>query len=125
MGWDAFGLPAENAAIQRGIHPREWTQHEYRVVQAGVQRFGFSYDWRREISTCEPEYYHWNQWFFLRMLEKGIAYRKRSRVNWCPKCATVLANEQVVERLLLAARRYAGRSQRNRAMVPAHHAICR
>ena len=98
MGWDAFGLPAENAAIQRGIHPREWTLTEYRVVQARhASRFGFSYDWRREISTCEPEYYRWNQWFFLRMLEQGIAYRKRSRVNWCPKCATVLANEQVVD----------------------------
>ena len=97
MGWDAFGLPAENAAIQRGIHPREWTNTNIESFKRVCQRFGFSYDWRREISTCEPEYYHWNQWFFLRMLEKGIAYRKRSRVNWCPKCATVLANEQVVD----------------------------
>jgi leucyl-tRNA synthetase len=96
MGWDAFGLPAENAAIQRGIHPREWTLTNIASFKRVMHRFGFSYDWRREISTCEPEYYHWNQWFFLRMLEKGIAYRKRSRVNWCPKCATVLANEQVV-----------------------------
>ena len=96
MGWDAFGLPAENAAIQRGIHPREWTLSNIASFKRVLQRFGFSYDWRREISTCEPEYYHWNQWLFLRMLEKGIAYRKRSRVNWCPKCATVLANEQVV-----------------------------
>jgi len=97
MGWDAFGLPAENAAIQRGIHPREWTNTNIASFKRVMRRFGFSYDWRREISTCEPEYYHWNQWFFLRMLEKGIAYRKRSRVNWCPKCATVLANEQVVD----------------------------
>jgi leucyl-tRNA synthetase len=96
MGWDAFGLPAENAAIQRGIHPREWTRTNIASFKRVCQRFGFSYDWRREISTCEPEYYRWNQWFFLRMLERGIAYRKRSRVNWCPKCATVLANEQVV-----------------------------
>ena len=96
MGWDAFGLPAENAAIQRGIHPREWTLTNIASFKRVLQRFGFSYDWRREISTCEPEYYRWNQWLFLRMLEKGIAYRKRSRVNWCPKCATVLANEQVV-----------------------------
>jgi leucyl-tRNA synthetase len=96
MGWDAFGLPAENAAIQRGIHPREWTNSNVASFKRVMQRFGFSYDWRREISTCEPEYYHWNQWFFLRMLERGVAYRKRSRVNWCPKCATVLANEQVV-----------------------------
>jgi len=96
MGWDAFGLPAENAAIERGIHPREWTNTNIESFKRVLQRFGFSYDWRREISTCEPEYYRWNQWFFLRMLERGIAYRKRSRVNWCPKCATVLANEQVV-----------------------------
>jgi leucyl-tRNA synthetase len=97
MGWDAFGLPAENAAIERGIHPREWTNTNIASFKRVMTRFGFSYDWRREISTCEPEYYHWNQWFFLRMLEKGIAYRKRSRVNWCPKCATVLANEQVID----------------------------
>jgi leucyl-tRNA synthetase len=97
MGWDAFGLPAENAAIQRGIHPREWTNTNIASFKRVLHKFGFSYDWRREISTCEPEYYRWNQWFFLRMLEQGIAYRKRSRVNWCPKCATVLANEQVVE----------------------------
>ena len=96
MGWDAFGLPAENAAIQRGIHPREWTNTNIASFKRVCHRFGFSYDWRREISTCEPEYYRWNQWFFLRMLERGIAYRKRSRVNWCPKCQTVLANEQVV-----------------------------
>ena len=96
MGWDAFGLPAENAAIQRGIHPREWTNTNIASFKRVCRRFGFSYDWRREISTCEPEYYRWNQWFFLRMLERGIAYRKRSRVNWCPKCQTVLANEQVV-----------------------------
>ena len=96
MGWDAFGLPAENAAIERGIHPREWTNANIESFKRVLHRFGFSYDWRREISTCEPEYYRWNQWFFLRMLERGIAYRKRSRVNWCPKCATVLANEQVV-----------------------------
>ncbi|MCU1340824.1 MAG: leucyl-tRNA synthetase [Candidatus Acidoferrum typicum] len=97
MGWDAFGLPAENAAIQRGIHPREWTNTNIESFKRVCRRFGFSYDWRREISTCEPEYYRWNQWFFLRMLERGIAYRKRSRVNWCPKCMTVLANEQVVD----------------------------
>jgi leucyl-tRNA synthetase len=97
MGWDAFGMPAENAAIQRGIHPREWTLTNIESFKRVCHRFGFSYDWRREISTCEPEYYKWNQWFFLRMLEKGIAYRKRSRVNWCTKCATVLANEQVID----------------------------
>ncbi|MFZ0635695.1 MAG: leucine--tRNA ligase [Candidatus Acidiferrales bacterium] len=96
MGWDAFGLPAENAAIDRGIHPREWTRQNVAEFKSVLKRFGFSYDWRREISTCEPEYYRWNQWFFLRMFERGLAYRKKSRVNWCPKCCTVLANEQVV-----------------------------
>src|SRR5215469_11248777 len=75
MGWDAFGLPAENAAIQRGIHPREWTESNIASFKRVMNRFGFSYDWRREISTCEPEYYRWHQWFFLRILERGIAYR--------------------------------------------------
>jgi leucyl-tRNA synthetase len=96
MGWDAFGLPAENAAIKNHTHPRIWTDKNIAEFQRALRRFGFSYDWRREISTCEPEYYKWNQWFFLRMLERGIAYKKKSRVNWCPKCCTVLANEQVV-----------------------------
>jgi leucyl-tRNA synthetase len=96
MGWDAFGLPAENAAIANKTHPRTWTNNNIAEFQRVLRRFGFSYDWQREISTCEPEYYRWNQWFFLRMLERGLAYRKKSRVNWCPKCCTVLANEQVV-----------------------------
>jgi leucyl-tRNA synthetase len=97
IGWDAFGLPAENAAIKRGTPPRDWTNANIAQMKAVCRRFGFSYDWRREISTCEPEYYRWNQWFFLRMLERGLAYRKRSLVNWCPKCQTVLANEQVID----------------------------
>jgi len=96
MGWDAFGLPAENAAIQNNTHPRIWTNNNIAEFQRVLRRFGFSYDWRREISTCDPKYYRWNQWFFLRMLERGLAYRKKSRVNWCPKCCTVLANEQVL-----------------------------
>jgi leucyl-tRNA synthetase len=96
MGWDAFGLPAENAAIKNNTHPRTWTNNNIAEFQRVLRRFGFSFDWRREISTCEPEYYRWNQWFFLRMLERGLAYRKKSRVNWCPKCCTVLANEQVI-----------------------------
>ena len=96
MGWDAFGLPAENAAIKNNTHPRTWTNNNIAEFRRVLRRFGFSYDWRREISTCEPEYYRWNQWFFLRMLERRLAYRKKSRVNWCPKCCTVLANEQVV-----------------------------
>jgi leucyl-tRNA synthetase len=96
MGWDAFGLPAENAAIQNKTHPRVWTNNNIAEFQRVLRRFGFSYDWRREISTCDPKYYRWNQWFFLRMLERGLAYRKKSRVNWCSKCCTVLANEQVI-----------------------------
>ena len=97
MGWDAFGLPAENAAIQRNIHPREWTLSNVAEFKKVCNRFGFSYDWRREIATCDPEYYKWNQWIFLRMLERDLAYKKKSRVNWCPKCQTVLANEQVID----------------------------
>ncbi|HKV03528.1 MAG TPA: leucine--tRNA ligase [Candidatus Acidoferrales bacterium] len=97
MGWDAFGLPAENAAIKNGTHPREWTNANVDEFRRVLKRFGFTYDWRREISTCDPEFYRWNQWFFLRMLEKGIAFRKKSKVNWCPECATVLANEQVID----------------------------
>ncbi len=97
MGWDAFGLPAENAAIANQRHPREWTLSNIAYMKEQHRRYGFSYDWGREISTCEPEYYRWNQWFFLRMLERGLAYRAKALVNWCPKCATVLANEQVVD----------------------------
>ncbi len=96
MGFDSFGLPAENAAIKHGANPRTWTNNNIEELKVACKRFGFSYDWRREISSCEPEYYRWNQWFFLRMLERGLAYRKLSRVNWCPRCGTVLANEQVV-----------------------------
>jgi leucyl-tRNA synthetase len=96
MGWDSFGLPAENAAIANNTAPREWTLGNIAKMKAQMQRLGFSYDWSREVTTCLPEYYRWNQWFFLKMYERGLAFRKKSRVNWCPKCATVLANEQVV-----------------------------
>src|SRR5207249_7546674 len=97
MGWDAFGLPAENAAILNKRHPRDWTRQNIANMKKTHRRFAFSYDWEREVSTCEPEYYRWNQWFFLKMLERGLAYRKKALVNWCPKCGTVLANEQVVD----------------------------
>ncbi|MBS1877560.1 MAG: leucine--tRNA ligase [Acidobacteria bacterium] len=97
MGWDAFGLPAENAAIKRGRHPREWTLDNIAEMKRQMKRMGFAYDWNREVSTCEPEYYRWNQWFFLKMFERGLAYRKEALLNWCPECNTVLANEQVVE----------------------------
>jgi leucyl-tRNA synthetase len=94
IGWDALGLPAENAAIKRGIHPEKWTRDNIAGMKRQLQRLGFSYPWNREIATCDPEYYRWNQWFFLRMLERGIAYRAKAPVNWCPSCQTVLANEQ-------------------------------
>src|SRR5579863_6586807 len=96
MGWDSFGLPAENAAIKNNTPPREWTQSNIANMKAQMKRLGFAYDWSREVTTCLPEYYRWNQWFFLKLYERGLAYRKKSKVNWCPKCATVLANEQVV-----------------------------
>jgi leucyl-tRNA synthetase len=95
MGWDAFGLPAENAAIEHRIHPAKWTADNIAEMKAQLRRMGFSYDWTREIASCDPDYYRWNQWMFLKMWERGLAYRKRSLVNWCGSCLTVLANEQV------------------------------
>ena len=97
FGWDAFGLPAENAAIKGGMHPETWTLENIAHMKGQLQRIGISYAWEREIATCLPDYYHWNQWLFLKMLERDLAYRKRSNVNWCPSCNTVLANEQVVD----------------------------
>jgi len=97
FGWDAFGLPAENAAIKHGTHPETWTLENIAHMKGQLQRLGISYAWEREVATCLPEYYHWNQWLFLKMLERDLAYRKRSSVNWCPSCQTVLANEQVVD----------------------------
>src|SRR5947199_954371 len=96
MGWDSFGLPAENAAISANVPPREWTLRNIANMKAQMKRLGFAYDWSREVTTCLPDYYKWNQWFFLKLYESGLAYRKKSKVNWCPECATVLANEQVV-----------------------------
>jgi leucyl-tRNA synthetase len=97
MGWDAFGLPAENAAIANKRDPYEWTKFNIENMKRQHRRMGFSYDWSREVTTCDPEYYRWNQWFFLKMLEHGLAYRKKALVNWCNECGTVLANEQVVD----------------------------
>ncbi|RMG02975.1 MAG: leucine--tRNA ligase, partial [Nitrospirae bacterium] len=96
MGWDAFGLPAENAAINHGVHPVKWTYENIDYMKRQLKRMGLSYDWKREFATCDPEYYKWNQWFFIKMFEMGLAYKKSSSVNWCPSCSTVLANEQVI-----------------------------
>ena len=97
MGWDAFGLPAENAALKNNTPPRQWTLANIAAMKVQMERLGLGYDWACEVTTCLPDYYRWNQWFFLRMYEKDLVYRKKSKVNWCPECATVLANEQVVD----------------------------
>ena len=97
MGWDSFGLPAENAAIQTGVHPREFTERQIVTMKAQLRRLGAVYDWTREIASHTPEYYKWDQWLFLQFFEQGLAYKKLAPVNWCPKDQTVLANEQVVD----------------------------
>ena len=97
MGWDAFGLPAENAAIQNAIHPDAWTRDNMDNMRRQLKGMGISYDWRREVATCQPDYYRWTQWIFLQLFKNGLAYKKLGYVNWCPDCATVLANEQVID----------------------------
>ncbi len=107
MGWDSFGLPAENAAIQNNTPPREWTLRNIANMKAQMNRLGFAYDWSREVTTCLPEYYRWNQWFFLKLFEKGLAYRKKSKVNWCPKCCDGAGQRAGGQWMLLAPRRHA------------------
>ena len=123
MGWDAFGLPAENAAIKNKTHPRTWTNNNIAEFQRVLRRFGFSYDWRREISTCEPEYYRWNQWFFLRMLEKGLAYRKEPG-ELVSEVLHSFGERAGGERILLAARRYVGGVARDCAVVSEDDGVC-
>src|SRR6056297_3356588 len=95
MGWDAFGLPAENAAIEHGVHPAEWTYKNIDEMRTQLQKLGFSLDWQREFATCDQDYYQWEQLFFLELWQRDMVYRKKAPVNWCPGCQTVLANEQV------------------------------
>ena len=97
MGWDSFGLPAENAAIKNKIHPAKWTDSNIKAMHEQLDSLGLSYDWDREVATSKPEYYKWTQWLFLQFYKNNLAYKKESSVNWCPSCQTVLANEQVVD----------------------------
>ena len=120
IGWDSFGLPAENAAIQRGTHPAEWTYANIETQATSFRRYGLSLDWSRRLHTSDPEYYRWTQWLFLRFRERGLAYRKASFVNWCPKDQTVLANEQVVDGHVRALRHDRDQAPADPVVLPDH-----
>ncbi len=123
FGWDAFGLPAENAAIKNGTHPETSTLENIAHMKGQLQRIGISYAWEREVATCLPDYYKWNQWLFVKMLERDLAYRRRSSVNWCPSCNTVLGKRASRQWWLLALR-HAGHHARPGAVVLPHHTLC-
>ena len=124
IGFDAFGLPAENAAIRQGIHPRTWTMGNIEKMRGQLRSIGPIYDWDREIICALPEYYRWNQWLFLQFYKAGLAYRAQAPAVWCPSCQTVLANEQVGQRAVRALL-HAHHPPGDGAVVPAHHAVCR
>ena len=124
MGWDAFGMPAENAAIQNNSHPAKWTYENIDYMRGQLKKMGFSYDWDRELATCNVDYYKWEQLIFLRMYERGLAYKKNSFVNWCPKCQTVLANEQVEDGSCWRCDTRGGPEGTGPMVVP-NHRLCR
>ena len=120
MGWDAFGLPAENAAIKHHSHPAKWTYENIETQKASFKRMGFSYDWDRTVVACDPEYYRWGQWIFLQFWKRGLVERRNSPVNWCPNCQTVLANEQVTEGRVLALPRRRGEARPDAVVLQDH-----
>ena len=124
MGWDAFGLPAENAAIKRGIHPRDWTLGNIEAMKQQFGRWGILYDWSKEIASCDPEYYRWNQWLFLQLYKRGLAYQQKAPVNWCPSRSD-RAGQRAGGRRPLRALRHAGRAARAGAVVLQHHRLRR
>ncbi len=124
MGWDAFGMPAENAAMEKGVHPGGWTRANIEHMKAQLKRLGFALDWSRELATCEPEYYGHEQALFIDLYEAGLVYRKESEVNWDPVDMTVLANEQVIDGKGWRSRRR-GREAQAGAVVPQDHRLCR